>query len=347
MHYDATIGTYSDHGSDGIYSADVTVGDAASIDQNSVTTHRENPTFLATHPDEPLLYAVHEIKNGRVSSYRVGDDGTLMRCNQKPSGGAGPCYCHVHSSGEYVFVAQYDGGAVSMLPIRADGSLGEPTDVVEHEGSGPNPDRQEGPHPHAAVCGPNGTFLYVPDLGADEVVIYEIDLEAGTLVYTDVVEAEPGTGPRHLDFHPSRPLAYLITELASTIVAYEWDEMTGELTELGTISTLPKNFERTNQTSEIAVHPSGEWVYGANRGHDSIAISSIQSDGRLELVETVPTGGAWPRYFSIDPASEVLFVQNRESNNIIPFWIDPADGTLTQAAGKLDVPAPSCMVFHT
>ncbi|GAB3686766.1 lactonase family protein [Salinarchaeum chitinilyticum] len=352
MHYNAVIGTYSEHGSEGIYSCDVEFeadaepGAGVSLEQRSVTEHSEHPTFLAAHPDEPLVYAVHEIESGQVSAYRFEDDGALAKLDQQRTGAAGPCHCSVHPSGRYLFVAQYAGGAVSMLPVESDGTIGAPVEVIEHDGSGPNADRQEAPHPHSVVCGPNGTFLYVPDLGTDEVVVYEIDAGSGSLVRTDAVRTDPGAGPRHFAFHPTRSLAYLVTELGSTIVAYEYDASTGALDEIGTTSTLPASYDDANQTSEIAVHPSGEWVYVANRGHDSIAASAVRDDGSLELVETVPTGGAWPRYFAIDPTGHLLFVQNRESDDVVPFRIDPDDGTLREADGRLSVPAPSCMIFQ-
>lgn len=345
MHYNIVIGTYTEHGSEGLYSCDVAIDGSVSMKRRSLAAHRMHPTYLTTHPDEPFLYVVHEIDDGQVSAYRVNDDGSLVKHNQQPCGGAGPCYCSVHPAGRYLFVAQYAGGAVSMLPIRDDGTLGEPTDVVKHKGLGPKKDRQESPHPHAAICGPNGAFLYVPDLGIDEVVLYKIDITNGSLVHSGSVTTHPGTGPRHLDFHPTKSLAYLITELDSTIIAYEWDESTGMLDEIGTTPTLPTAYDGANQPSEIAVHPTGKWVYGANRGHDSIVVSAIQTDGSLHFVETTPTGGEWPRYFAIDPAGEVLFVQNRRSDDIVPFRIDPNDGTLTEADGRLAVPAPSCLVF--
>lgn len=346
MHYDSFIGTYSDHGSEGIYGAEVTVEDEVSVRQQSVTEHLENPSFLTLHPDEPFLYAVHETENGQVSSYRIGDDGVLVQCNKQRCGAAGPCYCSVHPSGKYLFVAQYSGGAVSMLPIRADGTLGTPADVVEHDGSGPNPDRQKKPHPHATVCGPNGTYLYIPDLGTDKIVMYEIDLDAGALVHAGATQVAPGAGPRHLDFHPSKPTAYLITELDSTVIAYEWDAANGTLSELGTASTIPGDFEGENLPSEIAVHPSGEWIYAANRGHDSVSILLIRSDGDIELAGNVPTGGAWPRYLTVVPSGEVLLVQNQASDNVVPFRIKPVDGTVSQVAGQLAVPAPANMVVR-
>lgn len=352
MYYNAVIGTYSEHGSEGIYSCDVEfeadadLSASVSLEHRSVTEHREHPTFMAAHPDEPLIYAVHETASGQVSSYRFEDDGGLAKFDQQRTGAARPCYCSVHPSGQYFFVAQYTGGAVSMLPIERDGTIGDPLEVIEHKGSGPNADRQSAPHPHSAVCDPGGTYLYVPDLGTDEVVCYEIDIDSGSLARSDAVRTDPGAGPRHLAFHPTRSLAYLVTELDSTIVAYEYDSSTGALDEIGITSTLPASYDDANQTSEIAVHPSGEWVYAANRGHDSVAVSTVRQDGSLELVETISTGGEWPRYFVIDPSGHLLFVQNRESDDVVPFRIDPDDGTLREVDGLLSVPAPSCMIFQ-
>ena len=345
MDYTAFVGTYTKRASDGVYTCEITVDESVQLTCTHLTPHQENPTFLAIHPEEPYLYAVHEIDDGAVTAYQIESDGSLVKQNRHLTGAAGPCYCSVHPSGEYLFVAHYPGGAVSMLPLQEPGTVCPPSEVVVHEGSGPNPERQTKPHPHSAVVSPNGRFLYVADLGTDQVVIYQIEPGTDSLQRTGSVETPPGAGPRHIAFHPTEPYLYLINELDSTIITFEWDPGSGSLTRLDVISTLPPEYAGANQTSEIQVHPSGRWVYGCNRGHDSIASFLVQDDGSLRLQDIVSTQGEWPRYFAIDPSGDLLLVENRYSDDIMPFWIDETTGALTQAGPRLELPEPACMVF--
>ena len=346
MNYTAFVGTYTNQASEGIYTCDITVDGSVQLTRTQLTAHQENPTFLAVHPKEPFLYAVHEVDDGAVTAYQIQSDGALVKQNQHRTGAAGPCYCSVHPSGEYLFVAHYSGSAVSMLPIQEQGTVCPPSEIIVHEGSGRNPERQTQPHPHSAVVSPNGRFLYIADLGTDQVVIYEIEPETDSLRQTESVDTQPGAGPRHIAFHPAKPYLYLINELDSTISAFKWNPASGAITQLDVISTLPPTYNGANQTSEIQVHPSGQWVYGCNRGHDSIASFLVQDDGSLRLQEIVSTEGEWPRYFAIDPSGKLFLVENRYSDDIIPFRINEATGTLTQAGSKLELPEPACLVFR-
>jgi 6-phosphogluconolactonase len=242
--------------------------------------------------------------------------------------------------------AQYGGGTVSVLPIADDGTVGSPTAVVEHEGSGPNEGRQSEPHPHSIQPGPDNRFAYAPDLGADRVFVYDLDPAAGTIEPADCghVDVHPGAGPRHLDFHPNGRYAYLISELDNTVVAFERDSDTGALDAFATVDTLPEGFDGESYTADIHVHPDGDTLYGSNRGHDSIAVFDLDADGRPTLVETESTRGEWPRNFALDPDGKFLFAENRDTNDIVTFRVRD-DGTLEPTGAVAEVPEPVCMKF--
>jgi len=306
-------------------------------------------SFLAVGPDCERAYTVNRVEGGAVTSFDLDPTGgTLTRLNHQSSEGAGPAYVSVDATGSYAFVANYAGGTVAMLPIREDGRLESATDVVSHEGSGPNADRQGEPHPHSIDPGPENRYVYAPDLGADRVVSYRIDVAEGRLRGEEVPDAEvqAGAGPRHLDFHPNGRFCYLINELDSTIVAFEHDPETGALEEFQTVGTLPDEFDGHNQCADVHVHPSGEWLYGSNRGHDSIAIYAIDDEtGRLDPVGHESTRGHWPRNFAIDPAGRYLYAENRRSDSVVTFGIDADSGGLTPTGETLELPEPLCMVF--
>ena len=249
-----------------------------------------DPSFLAVDSKRRFLYSVSEESDastgptGSVTAFAISADGSLDYLNTQPSGGDGPCHVSVDATDRQVLVANYSGGSVAILPIRSDGRLGEPTDVVHHRGSGPNPDRQQGPHPHSINVDPTNRFAFVPDLGTDEVATYRINLVLGLLTPADGLTASlaAGAGPRHFDFHPGGMYAYAINELDSTVTAFSYDGSTGALEELHTVSTLPDGFDGTNYPADVHVSPSGRFLYGSNRGHHSIAVFAIdQGSGTL------------------------------------------------------------------
>lgn len=258
----AYVGTYTDKESEGIYTYHIDIKDDVTIRSETVTQIGDNPSFLAVHPSGEFLYAVHDVEDGRVTAFRRDTDGSLRRLNQESSGASRPCHCSVHPSGEYLLIAHYTGGAVSTLPIRADGGVAPPAETHRHEGSSVHPERQTQPHPHSITPGPTGRHLYVPDLGTDEIVVYEFD--DGALERADAVSIDDGAGPRHLTFHPNEQFAYVINELDSTVTVLERTDR-GSLLERGTVSTLPPDYGGENITADIHVHPSGVWVYGSNR----------------------------------------------------------------------------------
>ncbi|MBI2504571.1 MAG: lactonase family protein [Candidatus Latescibacteria bacterium] len=312
-----------------------------------------NPSFLALHPKGRFLYAVGEIsdyqgkESGAVHAYaRDPATGALTHLNRQSSVGTGPCHLSVEGSGRYALAANYGSGSVLMLPIRADGSLGEATDFVQHQGSSVNPQRQEGPHAHSIMVSPDNRFAFAPDLGLDKVLCYRLDLERGKLVANDPpgVQVAPGAGPRHFDFHPNGRWAYLINEIGNTLSAYAYDAARGALTLLNTVPTLPAGFSGTSHTADIHVHPSGKFVYGSNRGHDSITICAIdQGTGQVSVVGQESTQGKSPRNFAIDPTGTFLLAANQPTGNIVVFRIDAQNGRLSPTGHSAQAPAPVCL----
>jgi len=350
------FGTYTSGVSKGIY---VTKLDTATgkVGEPTLAAETTNPSFLAVHPNRKLLYAVGEVndfagkKTGAVVAFRIdAETGSLERLNAQPSGGLGPCHLSVDQSGRNVLVANYGGGSVSVLPIGKGGSLSEPTAFIQHEGSSVNPSRQAAPHAHGVYTDEANRFAIVADLGLDKLLIYRFDARRGTLTPNDppFATVQPGSGPRHLAFHPKGNCAYVINELTCTIGTFRYDCKKGAFTETQTISTLPENESKQPNfsTAEIFAHPSGKFVYGSNRGHDSIAVFSVDAaSGNLTLKENIPSGGKTPRGFGIDPTGRFLFAGNQGTDNVVVFAIDPSNGHLTPTGQELNVGAPVCVEF--
>ena len=305
----------------------------------------DDPSFIASHPTDDRLYAVHETDPGAVSALQVNANGTIEQQNRVETGAPGPCFCRIHPSGDHLLVAHYTGGAVSVLPTGGDGTLANPTAVVEHQGSSITP-RQTAPHPHSIVPGPNGTFVYVPDLGTDEIVVYEIDERNGTLQRKTTVDVRPGAGPRHLTFHPTEPIAFLSNELDSTVTVFEWVERTGALEHVDRVSTCPADVEVENYPGEVLVHPDCQRLYASNRGHDSIVVFDIdREDNSLEPRAWVNAEGEWPRHFSLDPMGETLFVGNQRSDSVSVFRVPPGSGRPHGTEASISVTNPTCVAF--
>ena len=349
------VGTYTRTTSDGIYVCEFD-GETGELDPVSSIAGAENPSFLALHPNGRTLYATSEIEDfegerqGALYAYDIDRDaGRLSLINVVGSGGAGPCHASVDATGRYLLAANYHGGSVCVAPINDDGSLEPLSCFIQHEGSSVNPNRQEQAHAHSINLDAQNRFAYVPDLGQDKVVIYRLDLERGELVANDpaYVGTEAGTGPRHFDFHPNGTRAYVINELGCTITGYDYDSESGALTPFHTVGTLPAaGFGRHNTTADIHVHPSGRFVYGSNRGHDSIAIFSVDEDtGRLTEAGHESTQGWTPRNFAIDPSGEFQLAANQDSDTIVSFRIGGESGALTPTGGVTEIPMPVCLRF--
>jgi len=349
------IGTYTDGNSKGIYRArlDLSTGD---LSEPELAAEIENPSFLALHPAGKFLYAAGELSKfegkpgGAVSAFALdAKTGTLTLLNQKSSRGAGPCHLVVDRGGRNVLVANYGGGSVAVLPIDEDGSLQEASAFVQHVGKSVNPRRQEAPHAHSINLDPNGRFAVVADLGLDKVLVYRFDSEKGSLRPNDPphVELAPGAGPRHFAFHPSGRFGYVINEMHSTVTALVYDAKRGMFDEIHTVSTLAEPHQG-NSTAEVQVHPSGKFLYGSNRGHDSLAIFSIDEEtGRLTSVGHQSTDGKTPRNFGIDPTGAFVLAANQSSNTIVVFRIDERTGQLKPTGHSIEVPRPVCVRMLT
>jgi 6-phosphogluconolactonase len=347
------IGTYTRKGgSKGIYrlELDTSSGELTPVGEPAET---ENPSFLAIHPNGKLLFAVNELSkyegknSGAVTSFTIDlKTGALTRVNQQPSLGGAPCYIVVDKAGRHVLLANYSGGSVAVLPFNEKGKLSPASSFVQHEGSSVLP-RQKGPHGHSINLDAAGKFAFAADLGLDKILVYKYDENKGTLTPNDpaFVKVAPGSGPRHFDFHPSGRFAYAINEIARTVTAFAYDAERGVLSPLQTISTVPQGFE-SGSTAHVQVHPSGKFVYGSNRGHDSIAIFSVDpKSGKLTAVGHQSTGGKTPRNFGIDPSGKFLLAANQSTDNVVVFRIDQETGKLEPTGHEIEVPAPVCVKF--
>jgi 6-phosphogluconolactonase len=309
------IGTYTGAKSKGIYVSrlDVSTGKLAAPELAAETA---SPSFLAVHPSRRFLYGVGEIDNfsgkktGAVNAFAMDrTTGKLTLLNQQSSGGPGPCHLVVDSKGKNVLVANYGGGSVEALPIQADGKMSEASTFIQHKGSSVNPQRQEGPHAHGIYLDAANRFAFVPDLGLDKVLIYRFDSTKGSLVANDPPSGsvKAGAGPRHFALHPNGRFAYVINEINCTVTTFGYDRQRGELKDVQTVSTLPASeaIRPSYSTAEIEVHPSGKFLYGSNRGHNSIAVFSIDAkSGELTPVQNVTDGIRTPRGFGIERHAE-------------------------------------------
>jgi 6-phosphogluconolactonase len=350
------FGTYTSHGgaSRGIYRAalDLRTGILSGLE---LAAEARDPSFLVVHPDGRHLYAVEELEEldgkptGGVIAYEI-DPVThgLRRLNELPTRGRAPCHLALDAGGRHLFVANYVDGNVTSFALAADGSLDRETGTVQHQGSGPDRARQEGPHAHATVFDPAGQRLYVVDLGVDRVFAYRVDGATGALVASDPPSTSltPGTGPRHLALHPSGRFAYVNGELQATVVAFAHDAATGALRELQTLSTLPADSTLPKSTAEIELTADGKFLYVSNRGHDSLAVFRVdQTTGLLTPAGHVLTQGKAPRHFKIDPTGTFLVAANQDSDSVVVFRIDHATGALTAVAPPVAVPRPVCVAF--
>ena len=349
------VGTYTQGGkSKGIYLLDMDP-ESGKLTPKGVVAEVANPSFLAIHPNRRYLYAVGEIsdfagkKSGAVNAFSIdAGTGALTLLNQQPSRGAGPCHVVVDGAGKNVLVANYGGGSVAALPVAGDGRLGEATAFVQHEGKSVNPQRQEGPHAHSINVDRANRFVFAADLGLDKVLIYRLDAAKGTLAPNDPPAGvvPPGSGPRHFAFHPNGRYAYVINEISSTVTAFGFDSNSGALKPVQTLSTLPADYRGGGGTAEIQVHPSGKFLYGSNRGHDSIAIFGIDAGtGMLTPAGHQLTGGKTPRNFGIDPTGNFVLAANQNSDTIVVFRIDTKTGALAPTGHQVEVPSPVCVKF--
>lgn len=349
------LGTYTPAGgaSRGIYVVrldPVTGG----LNEPLLAAETAGPTFLAWHPDGRTLYALGESgqingkPGGALVSFRYdATTGGLTRLNTEPTGGIGLAHVGVDATGRTAAVISYHGGQVASFPILSDGSLGARTSLITHSGSpGPNRSRQDKPHPHSVTFSPDNRFLYVCDLGLDRLYRYWHDPAGATLTPAGETATASGAGPRHSKFSGDGKFLYVINELNGTIEVFAADLTDGALTRVQTIATLPADFSGESICAEIRLSPDGRFVYGSNRGHDSLAVFARDAaQGTLTLVEIVPTGGKHPRNFNLSPDGRWLVCANKDSDNVTVFGVDAATGSLTRTPQSVRVPQGVCVLF--
>lgn len=346
------VGTYTSGKSEGIYVYRMDPATGALTRFSS--TMSVNPSFLTIDKSKRYLYAVNEVgeylgkPGGAVSAFKIDPTtGNLRLLNEQATQGADPCYLSVDARKKTLLVANYSGGSVTVLPVRTDGTIGMAIEVKQHEGSGPK-EQQKGPHAHCVIFDRAERHALAADLGVDKVIIYRFDRVTGKLTPAQQPFAEltAGAGPRHLAFHPSGKYLYVIAELDSTMTSFQYNELNGTLTLIETVSTLPADFTGTSFCADVHVSASGRFLYGSNRGHNSIVVFEIDPrTGKPKLVEHVSTEGDWPRNFTIDPSGKFLLVANQRSENVVTFNIDQSSGRLTPTGHNEQIPSPVCLKF--
>lgn len=347
------IGTYTSSGkSEGIYLYQMDPQTGALERINSFKSR--NPSFLAIDRSRRFLYAVNEVDKyagkpgGGVSAFAIEPGSTNLRfLNEQASEGADPCHLFIDRKRKTLLVANYTGGSISALPIRSDGTLGRAVDVKQHEGSSIK-EQQKSAHAHCIILDRFERYALAADLGIDKVMIYRFDPASGKLTQGKQpwAELQAGAGPRHLTFHPNGKYVYVINELDSTMTTLKYNAVNGTLDLIETVSTLPSDFSGTSYCADVHVSPSGKFVYGSNRGHNSIVVFEIdQNTGKLKQLEHVATEGNWPRNFVIDPSGKFLLVANQRTDNVVVLNIDPKTGRLKNSGHSAEIPVPVCLKF--
>jgi 6-phosphogluconolactonase len=312
----------------------------------------DNPSFLALDSSLTHLYCTNQNEleagapAGRVSAFAMDrSSGALTFLDTRPTGGTHPAHVSVHPSGKYLLSSNYGEGDYLVYRLLPDGSIGPRTDDVHASGQGPDVERQEGPHAHQMLTDPDGRWVFGVDLGADEVLVWSLGGD-GKLAASSTISLPPGSGPRHMAFHPGRRFAYVLNELAGSIATFRYDPDRGTLTPGASVSTLPAGFAGSKSTAEIRIHPGGRFLYATNRGHESIAMFVIdEATGALRLLGWEPTRGAWPRGMNIDPSGAFLYVANQNSDTIVVFRIDASTGRLTPTGEIVHTPTPVDIEF--
>ena len=361
-----------------VFTLDMSDGSLTQVSRTGSEFENLNAGYLCVSPDGRFLYSTDEVKNlhgefgggGGVLSFAIdADDGSITHMNTQPSMGVNPAYLEIDATGSFVLASNhgnydpvvtvvkrngvpqiekiYDDGTVSMLPIAGDGTLEPPSDVAVLERmGGVDPVSQQSPHAHSVNLDPGNRFALVCDKGADRIYVYRVDTQSHTLIESHVFETEPGISPRHSSFHPSLPYVFVINERESSLSSFHFDSDTGAIELIQTVATIPTSFTERNRPADVRVHPNGRFVYGSNRGHDSIAIFGIdEATGRLTSAGIVPTEGAGPRAINFEPSGMYLFAANQGSNDVVTFAADAATGALTPTGAKAEVLKPACIKF--
>lgn len=317
------------------------------------TTGIEHPFFMAVSPDQRFLYAIHARQFGgkdheQVAAYAIaGRSGQLKLLNRQSARGSAACYLDVDATGKTVLVANYATGSVASLPVREDGSLGEAVSFFQHAGASVDPKRQEGPHAHSIVVSPDNRFAFAADLGLDQVLAYRLDAAGAKLTphRPPFVRTPPGAGPRHLTFHPNGKQVFVINELSNSVTLFDYEAEAGTLLARQTIATLPAEFTGESKCADVKITPNGRFLYGTNRGHDSLAAYRLGEDGRLTLLAIEPSLGQGPQNLAITPDGGLLLCANMRGHNVAVFRIDAPTGRLTAAGPAVALPSPACIMI--
>ncbi|MFD0587093.1 lactonase family protein [Paenibacillus sp. GCM10027627] len=346
------VGSYSEADQEGlhVFELDEQSGQLSGL---SHYAGLKNPTFLNVDADKGVLYAIAETTNeagnrvGSAAAYRIdASAGTLASINSKTTVESSTCHIQRDKEGRYAIVASYHGGMIGLISLLPDGGIGELLDVQQHEGGSlVDPEVQDRPHPHSSFFSHDERFLLVQDLGKDQIIVYRFDPENGKLILHSAADLPPGAGPRHLTFHPNGKFVYAINELKSSVSAFSFDSVEGKLEPIETVSTLPETFEGESYTAEIAISKDGRFVYGSNRGHDSIVVFSVDTEsGKLAPIQHISVEGGHPRHFALTPNGNYLIAANRDGNNLVTFRIDGEQGTLESTGYHAQVSKPVCVV---
>jgi 6-phosphogluconolactonase len=349
----AYIGTYTqqgrgkDHRPEGIYifRMDPESGELALL---STVRDVENPSYLAISRSRKYLYATNEQWESNASAFAIDPaTGALSFLNRQPTHGAHACYLTTDSSDRCLLVTNYSSGNLAVFPIQPDGSLAQSSDFIQHRGTGPNRQRQEGPHAHSIIFDPGEQFALAADLGIDKIMVYRLDAAAGKLTphKPPFLNVHPGAGPRHMLFHPNSRFFYIANEVDNTVTACTWDGQKGILEAFQTVPTLPADFTGEDTVADIHLDAAGETLYVSNRGHDSLAVYKVDAgNGSLALAGHVATGGRWPRNFALAPNGKYLYAANEHTNSVVVFRLG-TDGMPVATGHVLEVPSPVCIKF--
>ena len=345
------FGTYTKAGgSEGIYTAGFDEG-SGKLGEPVLAAKVASPSFLTIAPSGKTLYAVSETAGadgGRVTAFRILASGLLEKLNDQSSGGDGPCHVSLSSDGKTLAVANYGGGSVASYRIGDDGALLAPVSVIQHTGSSVDPKRQKAPHAHSINFSPDGRFAYAADLGTDRIYLYAVDPATSALKRTGETVITPGSGPRHFSFRPDGQFAYVINEMTLKVNAFRADAASGALTEVQSLSTLPEGTDPVGSTAEVVAHPSGKFLYGSNRGHDTLVVYAIDgATGQLTWVENEPIRGKTPRNFVVSPDGKWLLAAGQQSDSVTVFAIDARTGALEFADSQIKISSPVCIRFLT
>lgn len=348
------IGTYTQGDSEGIYGFTLDT-ESGSIENINVAAKLENPTYISIDKNNKYLFSVvkspdeKNLESNGISAYFLNSStGELKLINYETLEGKSPCHVSIDKNNRYVFSANYHEGTLSIFPIIDAGSVAMPSDIIKHSGSGPNKERQEAPHVHFVSLSPDEKYLFAVDLGTDRIEAYDFDFEKGKLHHNSnlSISLKPGCGPRHLVFHPNGKFIYVITELSSEVVVLEYNPQDFNVKEIEYISTLPNDFNEENTGAAIHISSDGRYLYTSNRGHNSIAVFSVDEEtGKLQLISHHSTLGDGPRDFNIDPTGRFLIAANQNTSNIVTYCINSEAGILKHIGESIEIPNPVCVKF--